>query len=67
MTLTVRFYMNGGHVIVVRDVKKVEMTRDPSTGSYSAYHLEWIDGAKDTPSLFTLSIPEIIAVIATED
>jgi len=63
--LTVRFYMRGGHVVTATRVKSVEMTRDNSTGSYSGYTLEWND-PKDRPSMFTVSIPDIVAVVATE-
>ena len=61
--LTVVFYMRGGHRVVARDVKSVEMTRDSETGSYSGYTLEWNESAK-RPPLFTLSIPDIVAVDA---
>lgn len=63
--LTAHFYMRGNHCIVVDNFKSVEMTRDSNTGGYSAYKIEWISGQK-TPSLFTLSIPDIVAVVVTE-
>jgi hypothetical protein len=55
------FYMKGGHAIVVGNIKSVEMRRDATTGSYSGYSIEWEDVEKK-PALFTLSIPDIVAV-----
>jgi hypothetical protein len=54
------FYMKGGHVLTVRGVKEVTMTRDTVTGSYSGYNIKWEEG--HAPSLFTMSIPDIVAV-----
>lgn len=54
------FYMKGGHVLTVKGVKEVSMTRDNQTGGYAGYTIEWEDGHK--PALFSLSIPEIVAV-----
>lgn len=58
------FYMKGNHIITVDGVKEVTMTRDHKMGSYAGYTIEWEDGYK--PSLFSLSIPEIVAVKVTE-
>ena len=55
------FYMKGGHVIQIDNVKSVELKRDSSTGSYSGYTIEWQDPDK-RPALFSLSIPDIVAV-----
>lgn len=60
------FYMRGGHEITLGNLKNVEMNRDTSIGSYSGYTLEWIDGAK-APRMFSLSIPDIVAVIVVDD
>jgi len=55
------FYMKGGHVIVIDNIKKLEMTRDNTTGGYSGYSIDWLDVSKK-PALFSLSIPDIVAV-----
>jgi len=60
-TMTVDFHMRNGSVVRAYDVTSVEMTRAGS-GAYSAYKIEWGKGA--APRLFTLSIPDIVAVVA---
>lgn len=35
------FYMKGGHVIVIGNIKHVTMNRDASTGGYTGYSIEW--------------------------
>ena len=64
--LTASFYMRGGQIITIGNVKKVEMTREGSTGQYSAYSSEWTN-PKLAPNMFTMSIPDIIAVVAVEE
>lgn len=60
-TMTVHFHMRNGSVVRTHGVTKVEMTREGSSGQYSAYSIEWVKGA--APRMFTLSIPDIVAVI----
>ena len=55
------FYMKGGHTIVIGNIKSVEMKRDMTTGNYAGYTIEWEDVNKK-PALFSLSIPDIVAV-----
>lgn len=62
--LTVTFYMRAGHAVSTHGVNKVEMTRDSTTGSYAGYTLEWNEGKQ--PAMFTLSIPDIVAVRALD-
>ena len=63
--MIVKFYMRGGHAIIVDGVEELTMTRDPSgTGAYGSYRITWEDGKQ--PKLFTLSIPDIVAVFADE-
>jgi len=62
--LTVTFYMKGGHQVVAKYAKNVKMTRDSGTGAYSGYEVEFEPGHH--PSLFTVSIPDIVAVVAEE-
>jgi hypothetical protein len=62
--LNVKFYMQGGHVVEAIGVKKLTMSRDPG-GGYSAYTIEWM-WPDSSPELFTLSVPDIVAVVATE-
>jgi hypothetical protein len=59
------FYMKGGHVITVGNVEKVTMIRDDSTGTYSGYTIKWLDVDK-APLLFSLSVPDIVAVHVQE-
>lgn len=63
MSLTVTFYMRGGHTVVARMVKLIEMKRDAQTASFVGYTLEFEDGHK--PALFALSIADIVAVVAS--
>ncbi len=56
--MTAKFYMQGGHVIVVKNVREVSMTRDPD-GSYAAYEIKW---KSNSPPLMTMSIKDIVAV-----
>lgn len=63
--MIVKFYMKGGHVVTASGVEKVEMTRDNTTGSYSGYTIKWEEG--HSPRLFTLSVPDIIAVHAHDE
>lgn len=62
--LNVRFYMRGGHVVDAIGVKKLTMNRHPE-GGYLGYTIEWMY-PETSPDLFTLSIPDIVAVVATE-
>jgi hypothetical protein len=64
-TMTVNFHMRNGSIVQAHGVTKVEMTRESSTGQYSGYQLEWAKGS--SPRLFTLSIPDIVAVVAVSD
>lgn len=59
---TVKFYMRGGHVVTATRVKEISMTRDKTTGSYCGYHIVWEDDG--IPTFFSLSIPDIVAVVA---
>jgi hypothetical protein len=59
--LTVTIYMRGGHKVVVNHVVSVTMTRG-NTGDYSGYEI--IFNPDHQPSLFTLSIPDIVGVVA---
>jgi hypothetical protein len=61
-TMTVHFHMRNGSIVRAYGVTNVEMTRESSTGSYSAYSIEWAKGR--SMRLFTLSIPDIVAVVA---
>lgn len=63
--LQATFYMRGGHQIVTGNVKSVSMTSNPE-GGYSAYSIKWLDAAK-APNMFSLSIPDIVAVVVVED
>jgi hypothetical protein len=56
------FFMRGGQTVAIGNVKSVSMTRELGTGQYSAYEIEWAN-PKVAPLMFTLSIPDIIAVI----
>lgn len=58
----VKFYMRGGHVVTATKVKEISVTRDKTTGSYCGYHIVWEDDG--IPTFFTLSIPDIVAVVA---
>jgi len=60
--LTVTFYMRGGHAVVANNVSEVEMTRNTTDGTYTGYTLSWNEGKR--PAMFTLSIPDIVAVHA---
>lgn len=62
--MRVVFYMRGGHIVTAPNVEKMEMTRDTSTGKYSGYSITWEDNKG--PALFTLSIPDIVAVVTTK-
>lgn len=55
------FYMRGGHTITVGNVESVELTRDATTGGYAGYTIKWEDPTI-APELFSLSIPDIVAV-----
>jgi hypothetical protein len=63
--LDVHFYMKGGHVVTATGVKEVKMTRDTTTGAYIGYEVKWC-WPESSPELFTLSIPDIVAVVATD-
>jgi hypothetical protein len=63
--LNVTFFMRGNHQIIATLVKTIKMIRNTTTGAYDGYQLEWHEGGQ--PSLFTLSIPDIVGVVATED
>jgi hypothetical protein len=41
------------------------MTRDTDTGTYIGYEIKWC-WPESAPDLFTLSIPDIVAVVATD-
>lgn len=58
----VKFYMRGGHVVTATKVKEISITRDKTTGAYCGYHIVWEDDG--IPAFFTLSIPDIVAVVA---
>lgn len=60
------FYMRGGHVIEVGNVESVSMESNSQTGSYNGYSIVWKDKTL-SPKLFTLSIPDIVAVVAREE
>jgi hypothetical protein len=64
-TMTVHFHMRNGSVVEAHGVTNVEMTRENSTGQYSAYSIEWAKGR--SMRLFTLSIPDIVAVVAVNE
>lgn len=57
----VYFFMKGGHIIKAPDVTDVTMKRDNTTGAYIGYDLTWAN-PKNAPKMFTLSIPDIVAV-----
>lgn len=61
-TMTVHFHMRNGSIVRAHGVTKVEMTRESSTGQYSGYSIEWAEGCQ--PKMFTLSISDIVAVVA---
>jgi hypothetical protein len=57
--------MKGGHAVVANGVKEVEMQRDTTTGAYTGYVIKWADPG-NTYQLFTLSVPDIVGVVAEE-
>lgn len=63
--LVAHFYMRSGQIITVGNVKSVKVGR-AGTGQYDSYQIEWVNPAL-APNLFTLSIPDIIAVIVQEE
>jgi len=65
MSQTVTFHMRGGHTIVTTGVKEITMRRDNASGAYAGYEITWEEGRK--PLLFSLSIPDIVAVTAVEN
>lgn len=58
--MNIKFYMSGGHVIMVKGIKEVTMTRDSATGRYTGYEVTYEANAKK--KFLTLSIPDIVAV-----
>ncbi len=60
----VEFYLRSGRVVYTDKVTNIEMTRESDTGAYSGYKIEWAEGF--SPRLFSLSIPEIAAVVARD-
>ena len=55
------FYLRGNHEITLDNIGSVTMTRDNETGSYAAYTIEWFDQSR-APHMFTMSLPDIVAV-----
>lgn len=62
--IRVNFHMRSGSTVTAEYVETVEMTRRPETGDYAGYRLEFEKGR--APRLFTVSIPDIVAVVATD-
>lgn len=56
-----KFYMRGGHTIVVENVKDVTMQREATSGGFAGYNIKWKNKALQPPML-SLSIPDIVAV-----
>lgn len=63
--MNVTFYLRGGHEIKLSGISSVEMQRDMSTGYYRGYDIKW-SNPDDAPRLFTMSIPDIVAVLTSE-
>lgn len=63
--MLVKFYMKGGHVIYADQVKHISMAHDTTTGAYCGYDIAWED--EGGPKFFSLSIPDIVAVVSVND
>lgn len=63
--LDVTFYMQGGHAIKASGVQQVAVEKDTSTGKFTSYSVTWHQGQK--PSMFTLSLSDLVAVVAVEN
>ena len=61
--MVIKFYMTGGHVIVIDGVANITMNRDNTTGKYTGYKISYLN-TYDRPNRYiSLSIPDIIAIV----
>lgn len=58
---TYKFLMSGGHTVYAYHVASLS-TRSNDDGSFRSYEIHWVEGHK--PKFFSLSIPDIVAVVA---
>ena len=61
--MVIKFYMTGGHVIVIDGVANVTMHRDNTTGKYTGYNISYLNTYDRHDRFISLSIPDIIAVV----
>ncbi len=55
-----KFYMRGGHVVVVKNVENLTTNSNMDGSGFSGYKIEWKPGAKIP--LLSLALQDIVAV-----